>query len=249
MTRVDYDAVARTYQAGRSDFAQAELVRQAIEPYLPRPRRPLRVLDLGAGTGIFTRIWPEWGAREVVALDPSPAMLAEARQVGMPAEARLVVGRGEDLPLRPAWVDVAWISAVFHHLTDARRCLADLDRVLTDEAVVLVRTHFPDLADAGWFEVFPGVDRAMDRFPRLGSLTELFAAAGFERRGVEALPAGRAPASAARSWAQRMRHADSFLIALTDDEIATGLEALDRMGDATVPLVTLRVAAFGRLRR
>jgi SAM-dependent methyltransferase len=77
-----YDArYARRYRAHDDEFLDSEpcrrfaqWLRQASAP-LPRP---IDVLDLGCGTGRY--FWALTGVRELVGIDASPAMLAEARQ-------------------------------------------------------------------------------------------------------------------------------------------------------------------------
>jgi ubiquinone/menaquinone biosynthesis C-methylase UbiE len=246
VAQVDYDAVARTYQAGRSSTAQAAEWAEAIAPYLPPRPRGLRVLDLGAGTGIFSRLWPGWGGWHVVALDPSRAMLDEGRRAGLPQQATPVVGRGETLPLRPASVDVAWLSTVYHHLADPDRCVSDLARTLVDDGVVLVRSYFPDREGPAWFAAFPGIDRVSRSFPTLAEVAETLGRGGFAPRGVERVLGGQAPASVLHDWAVKMRHADTALGGLTDQELEAGLAALAAAGETRLPLVSLHVAAFTR---
>jgi ubiquinone/menaquinone biosynthesis C-methylase UbiE len=244
MARVDYEQVASTYQSGRSAVAHEDAWQPLITPYLP-DRSPLHVLDLGAGTGIFARVWPDWGATHVVALDPSPGMLAEARRIGLPG-AWPVNGRGEWLPLRDDSVDAAWISTVFHHLAEPDRCVGDLARVLRGPgSVVLVRAMYPERWSGGWHHLLPGIERALTRFPRLDELTALFASGGFELRGVEAVPEPPTTGAEVADWIRRMRHADTLLGALTDDEIAAGLATLDAIGDGEQAGPTLETAVFG----
>jgi hypothetical protein len=85
--------------------------------------------------------------------------------------------------------------------------------------------------------VFPGGQRAYQRFTRLADLTRQFEAGGFRAHGIEKLSQATALASEVDDWVRRMRHADSFLVALTDDEVDAGLAAL-----ADVPPYT----TFGR---
>jgi hypothetical protein len=59
---VDYEHVAAKYRRGRALPASVLERRQlAVQPYLPD--EPLSVVDVGAGTGVFAAIWPDWGAR------------------------------------------------------------------------------------------------------------------------------------------------------------------------------------------
>lgn len=56
-----------------------------------------RLLDVGAGTGWHARLFAQWGI-EVVALDPSAAMLEKAREVTAGLPVHLVQAGFEDLP-------------------------------------------------------------------------------------------------------------------------------------------------------
>ena len=82
---------------------------------------PGRLLDLGGGTGAAN---PVFGEREVVALDPSPEMLAKnARRLR-------VVGVGEALPFRDAAFDAVFSAYVFRNLDSVQVGLAEIARVL-----------------------------------------------------------------------------------------------------------------------
>ena len=63
----DRTVVAERYEEGRALPAEV-LARwgDAVRPYLPSGSR--RVLDLGAGTGIFSRGWPRWSVTHSNAL-------------------------------------------------------------------------------------------------------------------------------------------------------------------------------------
>jgi SAM-dependent methyltransferase len=86
-----------------------------------------RVLELGCGTGEFTRRVAPSGAR-LVALDLSPELLAKARaRVG--GSVKFVRGNAEVLPFPSGRFDVVFGCSVLHHLNlDAT--LAEVRRVL-----------------------------------------------------------------------------------------------------------------------
>jgi len=107
-----YDAVNRILSLGRDGAWR----RSAIA-HLP----PGRVLDLGAGTGAANR---EFGARQVVAVDPSAPMLA------LNPESRRVAGYGERLPFAAASFDGVFSAFVFRNVDSVPATLAEIHRVL-----------------------------------------------------------------------------------------------------------------------
>jgi ubiquinone/menaquinone biosynthesis C-methylase UbiE len=215
---VDYDRVAPLYRQGRA-LSDDVLARwgAAVRPHLPAG--PLRVADVGAGTGIFAAVWPSWGAAAVVAVEVSAAMAQEGR-----AAAPYVLGRAEALPLATAGVDVVWVSTAFHHFADQARAAAEIDRVLRPDGIVLIRTFLPDRLC--YFELFPGIERALDRCPSVDDFAARFGRHGFVVRHVEHVVDVETTYGQAADWVERMRHADSLLTALTDDEVAAGVRAL-----------------------
>ncbi len=194
----------------------------------------LRVLDLGAGTGIFTRAWGHWGASSIVAVDPSLSMLREAARVGVPAQAHLVLGLAERLPLVSRSVDIAWLSAVVHHVADAAACARELARVLTSTGRVYIRGFFAGASRVDWLPYFPGAERAVARFPTVDQVVDVFRTAGFSPLAVVAVQEPEHPVAEVRQWIVKVRHADTLLTALSDDEIAAGLAALDSSDVATL---------------
>ena len=107
-----YDAVNRILSLGRDGAWR----RSAIA-HLP----PGRVLDLGAGTGAANR---DFGARLVVALDPSAPMLT------LNPEGRRVAGYGERMPFADASFDGVFSAFVFRNLDSVPATLAEIHRVL-----------------------------------------------------------------------------------------------------------------------
>lgn len=116
-TRVDaagYDAVRPGYPAEAAHWLVGE------------PDRPLRVLDLGAGTGKLTRRLVQQG-HDVVAVDPSPTMLATLSSALPEVDAR--EGTGEALPLEDVSVDAVTVAQAWHWF-DPHRAAAEVARVL-----------------------------------------------------------------------------------------------------------------------
>src|SRR5215218_6215446 len=141
MARVDYDRMAPEYVRGRVLPGEGmEAWRQAVEPWVPVGEGGgSPVLDLGAGTGQFAAAIAGWFGVEVVAVEPSEGMRAQAARAHPHPAVRWVAGRAERLPLREGVVAWAWVSTVVHHLDDLDAAAAELGRVLRPGGVVLVR--------------------------------------------------------------------------------------------------------------
>jgi SAM-dependent methyltransferase len=123
--RTSFGSVAADYAALRPGYP-ADVV-----PFL-LGGRPLRVLDLGAGTGLLTDALLAAG-HEVVAVDPSPQMLAElhAHHPGVP----VLVGGAEGIPLPDRDVD-AVVAGQAAHWFDPGPAAAEVRRVLRPGGVV-----------------------------------------------------------------------------------------------------------------
>ena len=124
-----FGAAAAAYAEHRPGYAEAA-VRWAVDPV--RDRRPVRVADLGAGTGKLTATLVSLGA-EVTAVEPDPQMLAELRRA-MPA-ARSVPGSAEEIPLPDASLD-AVLAGQSMHWFDLDRALPEIARVLEPGGVL-----------------------------------------------------------------------------------------------------------------
>jgi SAM-dependent methyltransferase len=89
--------------------------------------RGARVLELGCGTGEFTRRVAPEGAR-LVALDLSADLLAKARARVL-SGARFLRGDAQRLPFRAGAFDVVYGCSILHHL-DVETALGEARRVL-----------------------------------------------------------------------------------------------------------------------
>lgn len=123
---------ARSFLAGAADYDSAR-------PSYPRDITSLytmkgRVLDIGAGTGIFSAVLAAAGHR-VVACDPSPDMLRtlRANHPAIPAWC----ATAESTALRDASVDNLAAAQTWHWV-DAARASAEADRVVRPSGEMLL---------------------------------------------------------------------------------------------------------------
>jgi SAM-dependent methyltransferase len=97
------------------------------------------VVNIGAGTGSY-----EPSDRRVVAIEPSPVMIAQRPPDAAPA----IIARAEALPLADDSVDAAMAVLTDHHWSDRARGLREMRRVARRRAVVL--QHEPHVGAEFW---------------------------------------------------------------------------------------------------
>ncbi|HEY0209166.1 malonyl-ACP O-methyltransferase BioC [Acerihabitans sp.] len=131
------------------------------------------LLDAGCGTGWFSRRWQEAGSR-VVALDLSPAMLAEARRHR--SASVYLAGDIERLPLADACVDICFSNLAVQWCDDLPRALAEFYRVTRPGGLIALSTlaegSLGELQHA-WSQVDQGVH--INRFLTAGTIDRAFA--------------------------------------------------------------------------
>jgi ubiquinone/menaquinone biosynthesis C-methylase UbiE len=242
MAWVDYDRLAAAYDRDRAVPLEAlEPWRRALAAYLP-PASGLPVLDLGAGTGLFSAAIARWFGAEVVAVEPSEGMRHQARSRRADPRVAHVGGLGERLPLRDGCCDSAWLSTVIHHLSDLAACAGQLRRVLRPGGWVLIRQAFPDRPEPSTrlFTYWPAARAILARAPTVKATVATFAAAGFTLHRLEQVR-DQSAASLKESYERARVRADSLLRLLPDADFLAGLQALERAAAAeTAPTPVIR---------
>jgi ubiquinone/menaquinone biosynthesis C-methylase UbiE len=142
-----FDDVAGEYGRARPGYPP-EAAHWLVDGGEPRAT-PLRVLDLGAGTGALTRQLART-ADSVHAADPGMRMLAELGRV-LPGIPR-VRCTGERLPYRPDSFDVVTVAQAFHWLHH-ELALPEIVRVLRPDGVIAVVYNTRD-ESSGWARRF-----------------------------------------------------------------------------------------------
>ncbi|MET8629423.1 methyltransferase domain-containing protein [Kitasatospora sp. NPDC004669] len=209
-----FGSVAAEYDAARPSYPD-ELFDE-LERLWGHGLKGARVLDVGAGTGIATRLLAARGA-DVIAVEPYAGMAAQLRAAS--PRLPLVRGNGDDLPFHDDSADLITYAQAFHW-TRPERSVPEAIRVLRpggalavwwnvhDETVPWVRARVERLTAA-----LPG------RYHGYGRITE--------HTGHFA-PAGLAVGHARLRWERRVtvEHvltdltSRSFLASLTPEERA-----------------------------
>jgi SAM-dependent methyltransferase len=135
-----FNAVAAQYAAARPGYPPALL--DAVEAIARRPLRGADALDIGAGTGIATRLLRERGAH-VTAVEPGADMAAQLR-ADQP-DAPLVRADGNALPFADGTADLITYAQSWHW-TDPARSVPEALRVLRPGGAPALWWNVPDLA-------------------------------------------------------------------------------------------------------
>lgn len=139
-----------SYNAARPDYPLA-----AIEHFVNTLgiRSSMHVLDLGAGTGIFTRqILPY--VRNVTAVDPSSSMREWLSSETPGTE--VLDGSDVAIPLDENTVNAVFVAQAFHWF-DAPRALEEIHRVLTPGGLGLIWNERDE--SVAWVEELSGAMR------------------------------------------------------------------------------------------
>lgn len=223
---VDWDAQGDRYARTRHHITHTDAYEPfVVDAFADAPGGP--VLDVGAGTGVWSSALAGWTGRGVVAIEPAPGMRRHAL-AARAAEVRHVAGRVPDLPLRAGSGAGAWLSAVLHHVGDPDACARELRRVLAPGAPVLLRGAFGGRTDGlPQVRYFPEVRRRFDRFPTVDATEAAFRAAGFRHQRLVAVEEHAVDLPEWRRLLPDQRWSDTSFAELTDDEFAAGLRRID----------------------
>ncbi|WP_199516493.1 class I SAM-dependent methyltransferase [Nucisporomicrobium flavum] len=195
--------------------------REAITRYVTL-RPGMRLLDLGCGTGSWSRAFRAWWpSTDVLAVEPSAAMRERSVVPGV------LAGDAAGIPADDASIDAVWLSTVVHHIPDLPAAARELRRVLKPGAPVLIRSAFPGRHDGitlcrFWPETRAALD---DNYPAVTAVEAAFAGAGFATAGLDRVAQVSAP-SLAEAAAGLRREAHTLLQLISDDAYASGVDRL-----------------------
>jgi SAM-dependent methyltransferase len=219
--------VAATYRAARALPADSVpvwvvAIRDAVRHVSVR-----RALDVGAGTGRFTRVLADAVGGRVVAIEPSAGMVAE-HEVGDRPAVQYVRAAGEALPIATGSVDVVLLSMSYHQLRDPKTARTEFHRVVRPGGAVLLRTPTQEtLGQFQWAPFFPeSVAFDMPRMPAHDEAVVAFRECGFRCRR-STMVRQRIAANLAEYAARIRSRALSSMQALPDDVWARRLAVFE----------------------
>ena len=234
-TRVDADPnpgswIAVLERLG-ADPLYAPYKQRTLELLEPQPGG--RYLEVGMGTGRDALTCARRFGVNVVGVDASHVLVAEARRRGL---RHAVVADAHALPFPAAGFDGAWADRVFQHLAEPERALGEMVRVVRPGGRVVVvdpdyATQVVNVADPALAERVLSfrAERALRHGTLAHQMPRLFVRAGLSELRVEAFPvvvqnpAALDRALGLRDWARFAR--DDGL--LEEHEVRAWERALD----------------------
>jgi len=146
------------------------------------PGRPVTGLDIGCGTGRYTRLLRAVlpGGSRLAASDVSAAMLAQLKAASQrhADEVAPLLAAAEELPLRAASLDLVTAFNCVHHF-DLGRFLAAAARVLAPDGQLFIYTRTPQQnARTIWGRYFPGFTEHEQRLHSEDTLRDAVRRAG-----------------------------------------------------------------------
>lgn len=189
-TAIDKQRVADSFSRAAATYDQAAAFQRSAGSNLlariPAQLQAHEIVDLGAGTGYFTRALTQRFAVAAAGLDLAEGMLRFARQCNgsehalLDRQPRWVVADAEALPLRPASQDLIFSSLALQWCPDLARAIAEARQALRPGGCLAFNT----LVEGTLFELqraWQSVDGFVhvNRFMPSDELRQILAASGF----------------------------------------------------------------------
>ncbi|EGN95965.1 hypothetical protein SERLA73DRAFT_185418 [Serpula lacrymans var. lacrymans S7.3] len=116
---------------------------------------PLNVVEIGAGTGIFTRALlahPAWTAdiHKVKAIEPSAGMREVFSKTVADDRATVAEGTFNHTGVEDGWADIVIIAQAFHWCPDYDSASAEFARILKPDGATVCIWNLEDRDGAGW---------------------------------------------------------------------------------------------------
>jgi malonyl-CoA O-methyltransferase len=188
----DKRQVAASFSRAAASYDSVAELQRAVGGELlarvPKGLSPQRWLDLGSGTGYFSRVLAgQFAEADGIALDIAEGMLQHARPLG--GALHYVAGDAENLPLRDGSVGLIFSSLAVQWCSDFASVLAEAQRILQPGGVLA----FASLCVGTLYELrdsWQAVDGMVhvNRFRQFDDYQQLCAGSGLQLRSLEVLP-------------------------------------------------------------
>lgn len=154
MTAPAYDTIGQSYTKTRQ--ADARILSKIIELLeLGTHKDKCHLIDVGAGTCNYTAPLARQ-VDSVVALEPSPVMMAQAKvrliEYGVADKVRFAASTADQIPFADATFNRMTCILATHHFPDLKKCLAEMMRVVAPGGKILILTADPRQKQSLWLD-------------------------------------------------------------------------------------------------
>lgn len=132
MKHGDFSILAGDYAASRPGYS--ELVLAGVIGMCPCLLEEIKVADIGAGTGIWTKMLSDAGVNSVIAVEPNDAMRYEGIRYTAGSSVEWLPGTAESTGLPTQSFDLLTMASAFHW-ADFEATVAEFGRVLQDDGL------------------------------------------------------------------------------------------------------------------
>lgn len=128
-----YDRVRPSYPTNCLSYVRSQV---------PKSKSPLKIVEIGAGTGIFTRALlthPEWATSigTLRAIEPSDGMRDFWTKCVQDTRCTIVDGTFDDTGVEDGWADLIIIAQAFHWCLDYGKAFTEFNRILNKDGTAV----------------------------------------------------------------------------------------------------------------
>jgi ubiquinone/menaquinone biosynthesis C-methylase UbiE len=128
----DFSGLAQNYSKFRPSYSP--IVAEAILGLTGKPQQEIDFVDVGAGTGIWTRLVAKAGLNSVTAIEPNDDMRTHGTEDSKNFHIKWIKGSGEHTGLSNNSADVLTMASSFHWV-DFNEGLQEFSRVLRQNGI------------------------------------------------------------------------------------------------------------------
>jgi len=128
----DFTGLANNYAQNRPGYS--ELILPALSGLLALEPGSLRAADVGAGTGIWTKMLYDYGIRDISAVEPNDDMRAQGQIYTSNTSICWTSGTGESTGLDSSSFDIISMASSFHWV-DFDKGVKEFHRILKEKGI------------------------------------------------------------------------------------------------------------------
>ena len=230
MNEVNYNKnLYKNYHCSRAMLKKTEcLWMETISKYFKPKDSTSIIIDIGCGTGRFSKVLANSIDVQVVGVEPADKMRMIAEKENSHPKVQYLKGSSEYIPLEDNSCDAIWCSMTIHHWVNLDKSIQEIDRVIKPNGNVFIRNSFSGRLDGiPFYHFFPlAIDIDNKRMPSLETIQFAFKSKDFlfiDFKEIKQLVSENLSDYAIR---MRKRGISSFDL-MSEKEIETGMKRIE----------------------